>query len=80
MRSNHSTTRSSLFSRASLISCVTTPACSKHPGTFGIPPFWTEVSIYEFLRRNPHPFCKPPLLSNLSPPPYDLQDFPEPVE
>ncbi|KAL7879134.1 hypothetical protein AOLI_G00101080 [Acnodon oligacanthus] len=30
-----------------------------------------------FLLRNPHPFCKPPLLSNLSPPPYDLQDLPE---
>lgn len=39
-------------SQASRISWVISPVCSMQHGTFGIPPFYTVVSIYSFCRRN----------------------------
>ncbi len=53
-RSSHSTDRLPLFSLASLMSYVTTPVCSKHPGIPAIPPFWTDVSINLLFERKVH--------------------------
>lgn len=47
VRSSQSTTRYLLFSRASLIICLTTPVCSSHPGTSRIPSFWTDVGVLQ---------------------------------
>lgn len=51
MRSNYNTARSPLASLASLMSWVTMPVCSRQPGTPGMPPFYTDVSMYLLLNR-----------------------------
>lgn len=50
-RSSQSTARFPFPYCASWISWVTTLVCSQHPGIPGMPPFWTDVSMYLFFRR-----------------------------
>lgn len=52
VRSRKNWIKSPFPSFPSLMSCVTTPVCSKQPSTLGIPPFWPEVSVWQFFRRN----------------------------